>query len=469
MDEEDLEELRSSKEVKTNQRFAAGETGGDGQPGQRNYDPFAHLGQMGSKLGAPTSQPSASSSSTTTLGGRADAAFQDLVKPSTSRAGEKILQKMGWRPGQGIGPRITRKRRQQQAQELGVSLPEGDEDDDTVEADKHLYAPLDRPLVLFQARTGLSGLGHVKDPSLRSEQLKGKSSRPDGSYGGGVEVDGRKMPKGASFGLGALNDAEMDDEDVYAPAATGFTNDPRASRLLIDDSDDSFPALTPFSRPRPPPASSSNPPAGFFSDGKPMIKGFQLAKAKRKEEVWYKAEEPPKGWEPDPRGMWERVKLAQIGAMKTPGAQGPTAGKEQNLDADQVRRLVRKNPVERADVASHIAREDTRGRTDQSATSFGLRLPLRQRQSPSRSHQSLRWQAPSNRHCRTGRTDRRTVDPLSRRFGRPFSPPRFHALRLRPRPSIPLPSLPPIPIPLPPVRRRLRSETGQRSEDGTGQ
>lgn len=321
MDEEDLEELRNAKEMKTNQRFAEA-----AEPGQRNYDPFAHLGS--GTAGKPSSAPLA-------LGDRADAAFADLIKPSTSRAGEKILQKMGWKPGQGIGPRVTRKRRLQVAKQLGVTLG-GDDDGEAedTEDDKHLYAPVDRPLILFQARSGTAGLGYTKAPTLRSDLDR----LATGGYRGGGEVDGKKMPQGASFGLGALNDAEIDDEDPYATGSgPAFASDPRASRLLVDDSEDAH--LTPFSSrktgPQPPPTAA---PAGYFSDGKPMVKGFVLASEKRKEDTWYKAPEPPRNWEPDPRAMWERIKMGQLGAMRP---SGPSTGP---LNADEVRFSSEPNP-----------------------------------------------------------------------------------------------------------------------------
>lgn len=38
-------------------------------------------------------------------------AFEDMVKPIRNTIGVKMLRKMGWREGQGVGPKIKRKLR----------------------------------------------------------------------------------------------------------------------------------------------------------------------------------------------------------------------------------------------------------------------------------------------------------------------------------------------------------------------
>ncbi len=38
-------------------------------------------------------------------------ALEDLIKPTRNTIGVKMLRKMGWREGQGVGPRIKRKLR----------------------------------------------------------------------------------------------------------------------------------------------------------------------------------------------------------------------------------------------------------------------------------------------------------------------------------------------------------------------
>jgi G patch domain-containing protein 1 len=136
MDEEDLAELRQAESNK----LAATE----------EYDPL--LGNRipkdaGSKEGI-------------------EGAFKDIVEPNRERAGEKLLRKMGWREGQGIGPRISWKARKRQAVQLGIALPPGDESEDEAEREKHFWPPFDRSLVLFEQRHEREGVGYVRGKRL---------------------------------------------------------------------------------------------------------------------------------------------------------------------------------------------------------------------------------------------------------------------------------------------------------------
>lgn len=98
-----------------------------------------------------------------------------LLLPPKSSIGAKILQKMGWRAGQGIGPRVSlARRRAQDAQAYdpftgtrvtngSLEIPEEDE-----EAKKHSYAPRDVPVLSVQRKDNSHGLGYVPGTSLHS-------------------------------------------------------------------------------------------------------------------------------------------------------------------------------------------------------------------------------------------------------------------------------------------------------------
>jgi G patch domain-containing protein 1 len=90
-------------------------------------------------------------------GNSLSAALQSLTLPSTDSPGAKLLRKMGWKPGQGVGPRVSYTRRRQQDIDAGV-VPAGAVDD--AEASKHLFAPRDTPVLLFRAKDNAHGLGH---------------------------------------------------------------------------------------------------------------------------------------------------------------------------------------------------------------------------------------------------------------------------------------------------------------------
>jgi G patch domain-containing protein 1 len=81
-----------------------------------------------------------------------------------------LLMKMGWRPGQGIGPRVSaRKRKIQEAKLQGRRYRPGpDELAVDEEEGKHMFAPRDSKLMVFEQKTGKEGLGYVKGQSIQS-------------------------------------------------------------------------------------------------------------------------------------------------------------------------------------------------------------------------------------------------------------------------------------------------------------
>lgn len=100
----------------------------------------------------------------------------------------KILKKLGWRPGQGIGPRVSlteRKRQDAQAFDpyTGVKSNESalDVASDDEEASKHKYPRRDTP-ILTVARKGKSyGLGYT--PGLTLNESLGVESGQKGVSG----------------------------------------------------------------------------------------------------------------------------------------------------------------------------------------------------------------------------------------------------------------------------------------------
>lgn len=101
----------------------------------------------------------------------ATADLASLIQPSTSRIGAKLMRKMGWRDGQGVGPRVTLLQRKKQAFEIGIKLDLGEENEDLGgEASKYYYPPLDRPLNSLK-EVGVAsdrgwGLGYTPGPTV---------------------------------------------------------------------------------------------------------------------------------------------------------------------------------------------------------------------------------------------------------------------------------------------------------------
>ncbi|NXE05938.1 GPTC1 protein, partial [Lophotis ruficrista] len=160
-------------------------------------------------------------------------AFDDLIGPSKITVGVELLRKMGWKEGQGIGPRVKRKPRRQKpdptVKVYGCALPpglsEGSEDEeDEYQPENVTFAPKDVMPVDVTPKENVHGLGYKGlDPS---QALFGVSGREHlNLFTGGSEdtgnllcelrhSKGRKLGiTGQAFGVGAL---EEEDDDIYA-------------------------------------------------------------------------------------------------------------------------------------------------------------------------------------------------------------------------------------------------------------
>lgn len=141
------------------------------------------------------------------------AGLMDVFKVTGETIGVKLLKKMGWREGQGIGPKVRRKA------DLGeMKIRRGDEADQT-----YLFAPENPPMVAFVRKTDHKGLGFAGEARLASRQEEGDKSDEDTDpfLGRRLVTDKPKQPKPqkprrGAFGVGVLNDTGSDDEDPYS-------------------------------------------------------------------------------------------------------------------------------------------------------------------------------------------------------------------------------------------------------------
>ncbi|KAG5839238.1 hypothetical protein ANANG_G00202900 [Anguilla anguilla] len=161
-----------------------------------------------------------------------DTVLEDLVAPARTSVGVELLRKMGWKEGQGVGPRVKRKPAKQKndagLRGYGCALPpngseESEEEEDEYVPENVTFAPKDvmpidftpkddlhglgyRGLNPQQALVGGSGAGHFDLFTLdsdRASSLLGDSG-PKNRRRGGVA--------GQAFGVGAL---EEEDDDIY--------------------------------------------------------------------------------------------------------------------------------------------------------------------------------------------------------------------------------------------------------------
>ena len=95
-------------------------------------------------------------------------ALESLIPTVRDSVGAKLLQKMGWRLGHGIGPRVTYAKRRQQDQLFSTSVaPDAEKDDDHEEAKKHLYPPRDTKVIIAKPKDNSFGLGYHPGLGLR--------------------------------------------------------------------------------------------------------------------------------------------------------------------------------------------------------------------------------------------------------------------------------------------------------------
>ncbi|KAL4905978.1 hypothetical protein BDW74DRAFT_184931 [Aspergillus multicolor] len=175
MDEEDIREAEEARTLQTNDEFSGF--------GSTATDTTRHGGLM------------------------------DIFKTSGETIGVKLLKKMGWREGQGIGPKVRRK----------ADLGDGRARPGDVADKTYLFAPENPPMVAFVRKTDYKGLGFEGEARLgtRQEERDKSDEEEDSFFGRRLITDKAKQskpqkPRRGAFGVGVLNDTGSDDEDLYS-------------------------------------------------------------------------------------------------------------------------------------------------------------------------------------------------------------------------------------------------------------
>ena len=230
--------------------------------------------------------------------------IEQLVKPVSSSLGERLLSRQGWKPGQGIGPKINKEARRSriasQVRTYGCAARPGqqaageeEEEDPFMEKYKDfLFAPDEIPMYVARPKEnffgiGYSGLGQSED--ARNAMMT--SSRPGGAgakvrgnlkFGGGGS--GKKFSiSGEAFGIGA--DEEDDDMDVYNHGS-------------MAQYDFSLDLLGEEKRERREAKGSRWNDAGEKSGDKENIPGFAPANSKSMIKKHFPSARPPHDWRP---------------------------------------------------------------------------------------------------------------------------------------------------------------------------
>ena len=134
----------------------------------------------------------------------------DVFRPTGDTIGVRLLKRMGWKEGQGVGPRIKR----------AVRMNDGG----TTDHDTHLFAPENHPMISLDRKTDYKGIGYSGEAGLASNEATTSSTTQrkqsfeiaEEDSGGGRGKMARKSAPKSAFGVGVLNDTGSDDEDPYS-------------------------------------------------------------------------------------------------------------------------------------------------------------------------------------------------------------------------------------------------------------
>ena len=181
MDEEDLADAAEAQKVETSQGFASFGTGSSSDA--KGRDPMG------------------------------------LFKVTGDTMGHRLLQKMGWKDGQGIGPKIRRTAR------LDSEMKKTSENQ---QEPTYLFTPDDVPMVQFNHKIGQMGLGFKGEGKLETPSRNKASDEDDDEdedHGpSGLKnqhqplstgLTKKKKRKQGGIGIGILNDNGSDDEDPW--------------------------------------------------------------------------------------------------------------------------------------------------------------------------------------------------------------------------------------------------------------
>eukprot|EP00088_Acartia_fossae_P044860 TRINITY_DN4789_c0_g1_i1.p1 TRINITY_DN4789_c0_g1~~TRINITY_DN4789_c0_g1_i1.p1 ORF type:complete len:897 (-),score=275.21 TRINITY_DN4789_c0_g1_i1:324-3014(-) len=141
-------------------------------------------------------------------------AITQLIQPTRPTIGESLLRAQGWKPGQGIGPKMSKRtkkaRKESHVRSYGSKNERGNSSDEDENFDKYqdfMFAPDELPLYVAAPKENFFGIGYK---GLDRPTLAGASSAAFRVKSG---IHKKKFSiSGEAFGVGAY---EEDDDDIY--------------------------------------------------------------------------------------------------------------------------------------------------------------------------------------------------------------------------------------------------------------
>ncbi|KAK8045319.1 hypothetical protein PG993_005343 [Apiospora rasikravindrae] len=215
---------RTNRHNKDNKDGAAPDGGGAAKPQQQRPEDFMDEEDLADQAEAQKLQTAAGfaglGSTEQDSAMRRGGGFADLFRSSGETMGIKLLKRMGWKEGQGIGPKVRRKARL----DVGANKNGAPRADDGA-TETYLFAPENVRMIAFVKKLDRKGLGYAGEAKLAPMATAVTKKGP--SAGSSDEEDedgplirpriGKKKPKPSrgGIGIGILNDTGSDDEDPY--------------------------------------------------------------------------------------------------------------------------------------------------------------------------------------------------------------------------------------------------------------
>lgn len=250
MDEEDLREQEEARQVRTAEGFSG--------------------------LGSTAEE----------LANRRPVLMDLFVGSGEESIGKKLLKRMGWKEGQGVGPKVRRKARG----DMG-----------TEEGEEHFFAPDDTKLVGLVRKNDARGLGYENaDSPLRLEKRAKEEEDEDdtGHMPSFVKKPKAKKPARTGFGVGILNDDDEEEDpyeikpkSAYNRVIGGDEKKKKTAKPIVK-----APARHVFISKK---ANKFGVDSRKCHDGKLPLEGFVLASEPLTlNDNWYEAPEVPEDWTP---------------------------------------------------------------------------------------------------------------------------------------------------------------------------
>lgn len=133
--------------------------------------------------------------------------LMDLLTPAVQDTmGVKLLKKMCWKEGQGVGPKTRRE---------AQTTDESEQENNALDGKMYLLAPRNSALVTFNRKTDSRGMGYVGEGTLGQREDKRKEEEEEESKLVHLSTTNpeKKSVKGG-FGVGILND-DGEEDDPY--------------------------------------------------------------------------------------------------------------------------------------------------------------------------------------------------------------------------------------------------------------